>query len=115
MVRLIALGLVLVPQLTAPTAVQHYCRITVVDPVEAPIAGARILVSPNSASQSVSSARFMQTDGNGHLTAPVPEGILDVCVVSPNFAPSCKQAEIKGKDVELRFKLDLSKFAKMVE
>jgi hypothetical protein len=115
MFRAVALGVVLIQLANTQPNKLHSCRIMVVDPVGAPIAGARVLVRPNLSAGSATPDDFMRTDNNGQLGADVPEGIADVCVLSPGFAPACKQIKITDRDTRVMFKLQISKFAEMVE
>ncbi len=75
--------------------------------------------------------RALRTDGNGRVAEQLEPGLYDVCVMAPVFAPACKQIGSKSRtarrsrrdkqirvqnhELQLRFRLSISRLVEMVE
>lgn len=82
-------------------------RLLIVDPMNAVIPGAVVLINGSGYSQN------FRAGNDGRIAAELQPGIYSVLIARTGFAPSCQEFHVKGKSVNATIKLKLSKFGGM--
>jgi hypothetical protein len=101
------LSVVLLASQAAQTLVWHQCEVSVEDKLGALVSGAHIHVYRDELFGSAFEKTFI-ADKNGTLHFPTVDGWYDICVMRGAFTPQCREIDVQGKDVSVKFTLAVS-------
>jgi hypothetical protein len=86
---------------------RHRCDVSVKDEVGATVNGAHVHVYRDELFGNAFEQTFI-ADKGGTVRFSVIDGWYDICVMRGAFTPKCREIDVEGKDVSLRFTMTVS-------
>ena len=91
----------------AQAPVRHQCDVSVKDKIGATISGAHVHVYRDELFGNAFEQTFI-ADKEGAVRFSVIDGWYDICVMGGAFTPRCREIDVEGKDLSIRFTLTVS-------